>query len=74
METIKVDFIKVEYNFFKPNTYKRVRFEEKYNASMLPQKDTIVFINGTKYKVIQLVYYPFGDVDGQIGVIAYLEE
>lgn len=74
METIKVDFLKIEYNFFGKNSYKRVRFEENYNASMLPQKDTIIFINGKKYKVIQLVYYPFGDVDGQIGVMVYLEE
>lgn len=74
METIKVDFIKIERRFFKPTTYKRIRFEENYNASMLPQKDSIVFIGGKRYSVLQLIYYPFGDVDGQIGVIVYLDE
>ena len=72
METIKVDFIKKEYNFFKRDTYRRVRFEEKYNASMLPQKGTFIVIGGKTYSVEQLVYFPFGDKEGQIGVRVYL--
>lgn len=38
MGTIKVDFIKVEYHFRKPETYSRIQFEENYDVSMLPQK------------------------------------
>lgn len=75
METIKVDFIKIERGgFFKPASYQRIRFEENYNVSMLPQKDSLIVIDGKMYSVFQLVYYPFGDTEGQIGVIVYLEE
>lgn len=74
METIKVDFLKIEYNFFGKNTFKRIQFEENYNASMLPQRDSFVVIRGKTYKVIQLVYYPFGDSKGQIGVKVYMED
>lgn len=34
METIKVDFIKREWGRFRK--VQRIRFEENYNASMLP--------------------------------------
>ena len=74
METIKVDFIKREYRIFGQNSFKRIQFEENYNVSMLPQKDSIIVIGGKKYRVLQLVYYPFGDAEGQIGVGVYLEE
>jgi hypothetical protein len=74
METIKVDFIKIVRGFFKPASYQRIRFEENYNVSMLPQKDSLIVIDGKMYSVFQLVYYPFGDTEGQIGVIVYLEE
>jgi hypothetical protein len=74
METIKVDFIKREQRFFKPTTYKRIRFDENYNVSMLPQKNSLIIIGGKKYSVFQLVYYPFGDAAGQIGVAVYLDE
>ena len=74
MGKIKVDFIKVEYHFFKPATYSRIRFEENYDVSMLPQKDSLIVIGGKKYSVFQLIYYPFGDAEGQIGVKVYLEE
>lgn len=74
METIKVDFIKKEFSFFKPTTYRRIQFEENYNASMLPQKGTYIVIGDKTYNVGQLVYFPFGDKDGQIGVRIYLEE
>lgn len=74
METIKVDFIKIERGFFKPTTYKRIRFEENYNVLMLPQKDSLIVIEGKRYSVFQVVYYPFGDSTGQIGVRVYLDE
>lgn len=75
METIKVDFIKMErLGLFKPITYQRVQFEENYNASMLPQKGTYIVIGDKTYIVRQLVYFPFGDKEGQIGVKVYLEE
>jgi hypothetical protein len=74
METIKVDFIKIERGFFKPTTYKRIQFEENYNVSMLPQKGSLIAIGDKTYSVEQLVYYPFGDIGGQIGVRVYLEE
>lgn len=75
METIKVDFIKRERaGFFKPNTYRRIRFEENYNASMLPQKGSLIVIGDKTYHVEQLVYFPFGDKEGQIGVRIYLED
>ena len=31
MGTIKVDFIKAEYHFWKPATYSRIQFEENYD-------------------------------------------
>lgn len=74
METIKVDFIKIEEGFFKPTTYQRIQFEENYNVSMLPQKNSLIVIGDKKYSVFQLVYYPFGDKKGQIGVKVYLKE
>lgn len=74
METIKVDFIKIERGFFKPTTYQRVQFEENYNVLMLPQKDSLIVIGGKRYSVFQVVYYPFGDIEGQIGVRVYLDE
>ena len=74
METIKVDFIKRECRLFKPTSYQRIRFEENYNASMLPTKGNLIAIGDKTYTVEQLVYFPFGDKEGQIGVIIYLEE
>ena len=41
---------------------------------MLPQKDSLIVIGGKKYSVFQLIYYPFGDAEGQIGVKVYLDE
>lgn len=72
METIRIDFIEVEYHFWKPNTYIRVQFEENYNISLLPQIGNLIVINNKIYIVKQLVYYPFGDKNGQIGIIVYL--
>lgn len=72
MRTIKVDFIKVEYHLFKPATYNRIKFEEKYDISMLPQKGNLIVIGDKTYNVEQLVYFPYGDKNGQIGVRIYL--
>lgn len=74
MVKIKVDFIKIERRLFKPDSYQRIQFEENYNASMLPQKGSLIVIGGKQYIVFQLKYYPFGDAAGQIGVRVYLEE
>lgn len=75
METIKVDFIKsVRVGFFKPTTFQRIRFEENYNVSMLPQQGSLIVIGDKTYSVRKLVYFPFGDKEGQIGVRIYLEE
>ena len=72
MGAIKVDFIEVKYHFWKPATYIRVQFEENYDVSMLPQKGSLIVIGDKKYRVEDLVYFPFGDKCGQIGVIVYL--
>ena len=72
MANIKVDFIKAEYHFLKPTTYSRIKFEENYDVSMLPQKGSLIVIGDKTYSVEQLVYFPFGDKEGQIGVRAYL--
>lgn len=72
MGTIKVDFIKVEYHFFKPTTKIRILFDENYDVSMLPQKGSLIVIGDKTYSVEQLVYFPFGDKEGQIGVRVYL--
>lgn len=72
MGTIKVDFIKVKYHLWKPTTYSRIQFEENYDVSMLPQKGSLIVIRDKKYSVEQLVYFPFGDKEGQIGVRVYL--
>ena len=74
MGTIKVDFIEVEYHFWKPRTYRRIQFEENYDVSMLPQKGSLIVIGDKTYSVEQLVYFPFGDKDGQIGVRVYLNK
>ena len=73
MGTIKVDFFKVEYHFRKPETYSRIQFVENYDVSMLPQKGSLIVIGDNTYSVEQLVYFPFGDEDGQIGVRVYLK-
>ena len=72
MGSIKVDFIEVEYHFWKPNTYNRVQFEENYNVSLLPQIGNLIVIGDKTYTVKQLVYYPFGDKNGHVGVMVYL--
>lgn len=74
MKNIKVDFIEVEYHFWKPATYSRVQFEENYDISMLPQIGNLIVIGNRKYRVEQLVYFPFGDSEGQIGVSVYLNK
>lgn len=74
MGTIKVDFIEVEYHFWKDATYNRVQFEENYDVSMLPQIGSSIVIGNKTYNVEQLTYYPFGDSDGQIGVTVYLNK
>lgn len=68
MGTIKVDFIKVEYHFFKPTTHSRILFEENYDVLMLPQTGSCIVIGDKTYIVEQLTYFPFGDSEGQIGV------
>lgn len=72
MGTIKVDFIKVEYHFRKPETFSRIQFEENYDVSMLPQKGSLIVIGDTTYNVERLVYFPFGDKEGRICVRVYL--
>lgn len=72
MGTIKVDFIKVEYHFWKPTTYSRIQFEENYDVLMLPQTGNFIVIGDKPYRVERLVYFPFGDKEGQIGVRVYL--
>lgn len=72
MNTIAVDFIKVEYHFCKPTTYSRIQFEENYDVLMLPQKGNLIVIGDKKYNVEQLVYFPFGDKEGKIGIRIYL--
>lgn len=72
MDTIKVDFIKVEYHLWKPTTYSRIQFEENYDVLMLPQTGNFIVIGDKLYRVEQLVYFPFGDKEGQIGVRVYL--
>lgn len=74
MGTTKVDFIEVEYHFWKDATYRRVQFEENYDVSMLPQTGNLIVIGDKKYNVEQLVYFPFGDSEGQIGVAVYLNK
>lgn len=74
METIKVDFVKRERKLFKQTSYQRIRFEENYNVSMLPQKGNLIVIGDKTYRVEQLVYFPFGDKEGQIGIRIYLED
>lgn len=74
MGTIKVDFIEIEYHFWKSTTHSRVQFEENYDVSMLPQKGSLIVIGDKTYSVEQLVYYPFGDKEGQIGVRVYLNK
>ena len=73
MEKIKVDFIKVEYHVWKPETFRRIQFEENYDVSMLPQTGNYIVIGDNTYKVERLVYFPFGDKEGQIGVRVYLD-
>lgn len=40
---------------------------------MLPQKGSLIVIKDKTYSVEQLVYFPFGDKEGQIGVKVYLD-
>ena len=74
MESIKVDFIEVEYHFWKSNTYNRIQSEENYNVLLLPQVGNLIMIGNKIYTVKQLVYYPFGDKNGQVGVAVYLSK
>lgn len=74
MGTIKVDFIEVEYHFWEDPTYSRIQFEESYDVSMLPQAGNLIVIGDKTYSVEQLVYFPFGDKEEQIGVRVYLNK
>lgn len=74
METIKVDFIEIEHHLWKGVIRKRVQFEEKYNVALLPQRGNYIVIGSNLYKVEQLTYFPFGDSEGQIGVIVYISK
>lgn len=74
MRNIKVDFVKTEYHFSKPNTYSSIKFEEEYDSLMLPQKGSLVVIGDETYNVEQLAYFPFGDKKGDIGVMVFLSE
>jgi hypothetical protein len=72
--TVEVDFILVEYHFLKPDTYRRIRFEEKYDATMIPQKGCSIVIGNKTYYVERLVYFPFGDKEGKVGIRVYISE
>lgn len=72
--TIAVDFIQTEYHFLKPDTYRRIRFEEKYDPFMVPQKGDYIVIGNKTYYVDRLVYFPFGDKEGKIGIRIYISE
>lgn len=56
----------------KPATKTRILFDENYDVSMLPQKGSLIVIGDKTYRVEELVYFPFGDKEGQIGVRVYL--
>ena len=72
-EMIAVDFIKVTFNFFKPNKFERVKFDE-IETKLLPRKGDAVVIENSKYMVEQLEFYPFGDREGTKGVRVYIKE
>jgi len=70
-EMIKVDFVKVTFNFFKSNKFERVKFDE-IETKLLPRKGDVVVIENSKYMVEQLEFYPFGDSEGTKGVRVYI--
>ena len=68
---ITVDFIEVTYHLFKSHTFKRVKCDE-IEPELLPRKGDLVVIDSSRFIVEQVVFYPFGDVDGKKGAIVYI--
>lgn len=66
-----VDFIEVNYHFFKPNTLTLVKSEDII-PELLPRRGDFVIIDNIIYSVEQVTYYPFGDINGVKGAKVYI--
>ena len=66
-----VDFIEVTYHFFKSHTLNLVKSEDII-PELLPRHNDFVIIDGIRYHVEQVVFYPFGDVNGVKGAKVYI--
>lgn len=70
-EMIMVDFIEVTYYLFKPHKLERVKSCE-IDAKLLPKKGDFVVIESSEFRVEQVTFYPFGDVNGTKGAKVYI--
>ena len=66
-----VDFIEVTYHFFKSHTLELVKSED-IMPELLPRHNDFVIIDGIRYYVEQVLFYPFGDVNGVKGAKVYM--
>jgi hypothetical protein len=66
-----VDFIKVDYHFFKSNTLKLLKSEDII-PELLPRRGDFIVIDNITYSVEQVTYYPFGDKNGVKGAKVYI--
>ena len=66
-----VDFIEVTYHLFKSHTLNRVQSGE-IEPELLPRKGDFVVINSSNFRVEQVTFYPFGDVNGKKGAKIYI--
>lgn len=68
---ITADFIEVTYHLFKSHTLKRVKCDE-IDPDLLPRKGDYVVIDSLRFLTEQVVFYPFGDIEGKKGAIIYI--
>lgn len=66
-----VDFIEVNYHFFKPHTLNLLKSDE-ITPELLPRQNDFVIIDSIRYHVEQVVFYPFGDINGVKGAKVYI--
>ena len=68
-----VDIIEIRrVGFLGKTEFHRIKFDENYDSELIPQKGTLVYIDGNAWKVSNLLYYPYGDVNEKKGVKIYV--
>lgn len=72
---MKVDFLEIIYpSFFsfKKLSFQRIQFDD-IDPNLLPRKGDLVQIGSSNFVVNSLKFFPFGDDNGQKGVLVYMD-